>query len=192
VPPRTRRARQIRRSACFATWKYSGELSVQADMTSQRMAFALAAALAPVACSAQPPGGPSSDDASAESDRPGPLTKPDASEISDDAAHMGADSPASIDSPASTEGGVDGSTGGGGLAGFCADYIACGGTQYASAQDCINAALAYWGACRKPELDTFSDCMMTLPCSEWVGGYIPGDTPCATQWAALENAPACQ
>ena len=83
-----------------------------------------------------------------------------------------------------------GSTGRTGLEGFCDYYKECGGTYYATAQDCIDATLGYWGECRRSQLDAFGDCMMAeVECSEWNPDvYNPANTPCADEWSAVQNA----
>lgn len=84
-------------------------------------------------------------------------------------------------------------TGGGGrtgLEGFCDYYIECGGSYYSDAQDCIDASLAYWGECRRPELDAFGDCMLAeFTCDSWnPDTYNPSGGACGEEWAALGNA----
>jgi hypothetical protein len=79
-----------------------------------------------------------------------------------------------------------------GLAGFCDHYFECGGTRYATAQDCIDDAASYWGACHRPLLDAFGECMRTIRCAGWdPDAYNPASTACASQWRDLRNAPAC-
>jgi len=78
-----------------------------------------------------------------------------------------------------------------GLAGFCDHYKECGGSYFSTAQDCIDEGLDYWGSCRSVQLDAFSDCMIAVSCAEWGDptAYDPRQTPCASQWMTLENAP---
>ncbi len=84
-------------------------------------------------------------------------------------------------------------TGRTGLEGSCDKYKACGGSYYATAQACIDAAVGYWGTCRKPQLDAFGDCMRMQDCSlAGSDGYIPSQTPCAQQYKDLASAPACK
>ncbi len=80
-----------------------------------------------------------------------------------------------------------------GVEGYCDRYKVCGGSYYATAQSCIDAAVGYWGACRKTELDAFGDCMRAQDCSiAGSDGYIPSQTPCASQYSTLQAAPACK
>ena len=83
-----------------------------------------------------------------------------------------------------TSTGAGGATG---LEGFCEHYFECGGSYYADVQACVDEAVAYWGECRRPELDAFGDCMIGVSCEEWGNpeAYDPASTPCARQWQAV-------
>jgi hypothetical protein len=91
------------------------------------------------------------------------------------------------------DGGATRSDGGGGtttkasgLEGFCEHYFECGGGYYADVKDCVDASEGYWGACRRPELDAFGDCMMKVACKDWSpDAYNPASTPCADAWKAV-------
>jgi hypothetical protein len=86
-------------------------------------------------------------------------------------------------------GGDDDSSAASGLEAFCAHYLECGGTYYASAQACVDASLAYWTACRRPELDAFGECMKDLDCATWnPDAYNPASTPCASEYQDLAAA----
>tara|TARA_R110002073_G_scaffold3074_2_gene20567 strand:- start:7522 stop:7989 length:468 start_codon:yes stop_codon:yes gene_type:complete len=77
-----------------------------------------------------------------------------------------------------------------GLAGFCDHYFTCGGSYYASTQDCIDASIDYWGDCRQATLDAFGDCMMGIDCSDWnPDAYNPASTDCSEEWSDVEQAP---
>ena len=81
-----------------------------------------------------------------------------------------------------------------GIDSFCRRYVECGGTYYADSQACLDETFNYWGDCpdRRAALDAFGACMSELACSEWnPDAYNPGSTPCAEQWADLNNTPAC-
>lgn len=103
-------------------------------------------------------------------------------------------SPGAGDEGRDDGGGGTGSDGGGGgtttkasgLEGFCEHYFECGGSYYADVKDCIDASEGYWGACRRPELDAFGDCMMKVECKDWSpDAYNPASTPCADEWKAV-------
>ena len=73
-----------------------------------------------------------------------------------------------------------------GFAGLCEHSEDCGGTYYATVQDCIDATIEYWGECRCPELDAFGNCMLSVECDGWdPDAYDPEDTPCAAEWQAI-------
>jgi hypothetical protein len=85
-----------------------------------------------------------------------------------------------------SDGGGGGTTKASGLEGFCEHYFECGGGYYADVKDCIDASEGYWGACRRPELDAFGDCMMKVACKDWSpDAYNPASTPCADAWKAV-------
>jgi hypothetical protein len=116
------------------------------------------------------------------------------------AASSGGGSASSGGGSASSGGGTAG-TGGGtrssatGLAGFCQHYFDCGGSSYASVQDCIDQSYGYWGSCptRKAALDAYGDCMDAVSCADWgdPSAYLPSAGPCAQKWANLENSQPC-
>lgn len=82
-----------------------------------------------------------------------------------------------------------------GIEGFCEHYKKCGGTTYATAQDCVDDSLAYWGSCatRRAAQDAFGNCMLGLTCQQWgnPNAYNPANTPCASQWSALLQSTPC-
>lgn len=109
---------------------------------------------------------------------------------------LGGDGGGLIDGGGSSDGAVadSGSSGATGLEHFCQRYFVCGGTTYADVNDCVGQSLDYWGTCstRRAALDAFSECMANLDCSEYdPNGFIPGNTPCASLWTALQNTPPC-
>ena len=76
-----------------------------------------------------------------------------------------------------------------GLAGYCDYYKECGGTYYATSQDCVDASIEYWGDCRQAALDIFGDCMMNIDCSEWnPDAYNPAGTDCSGEWSEVQQA----
>ena len=76
-----------------------------------------------------------------------------------------------------------------GLAGYCDYYKECGGTYYATAQDCVDASIEYWGDCRQAALDIFGDCMMNIDCSEWnPDAFNPAGTDCSGEWSDVQQA----
>lgn len=97
--------------------------------------------------------------------------------------------------PGETDGGGGGGAGDGGgggpakatgLEGFCEHYFECGGSYYADVKDCVDRSESHWGACRRPELDAFGDCMMNVECKDWnPDAYNPASTPCANEWKAV-------
>ena len=81
-----------------------------------------------------------------------------------------------------------------GLERVCDRYIECGGSYYATAQDCIDASISYWGACpsRRAALDAFGDCMAAVSCDDYTPDtYDPASTACAGEWTDLQNAEPC-
>jgi hypothetical protein len=98
-----------------------------------------------------------------------------------------------------TAGGSSGTAGGSaaptGLTGFCQHYKDCGGNYYSTAMRCEEASLNYWGRCatRRAALDAYGTCMLGVSCSAWGNpdAYNPVGGPCASQWSALRNTPAC-
>lgn len=81
-----------------------------------------------------------------------------------------------------------------GLERFCEAYKTCGGTYYATAQDCVDATLSYWGSCpsRRTALDAFGECMADVPCDSYnPDTYDPGNTDCAAEWEDINDAAAC-
>lgn len=119
--------------------------------------------------------GPDSDVRRSESDTSQPGEQPDAVGQPD------------VGEPDVEDGGGTGPSPRTGNDGFCDFYKECGGTYYETAQECIDAGIGYWGECNKPRLDAFGDCMLReMTCDNWnPDGYIPGNTPCAEEWAAL-------
>ncbi len=98
-----------------------------------------------------------------------------------------------LDASKQSDDGGTPSSGRTGLEGSCDRYKACGGSYYGTAQACIDAAVGYWGTCRKAELDAFGECMRVQDCSlAGSDGYIPSQTPCAKQYATLASAPGCK
>ncbi|MFO0667936.1 MAG: hypothetical protein U0174_28550 [Polyangiaceae bacterium] len=104
----------------------------------------------------------------------------------------------SADSGSSSDGAFAGDTsstsaeGGGGapkstgLKGFCEHYFECGGSYYKDVDDCIQASVDHWKACRRPELDAFGDCMMGVECKDWnPDTYNPASTKCSSQWSSI-------
>jgi hypothetical protein len=117
----------------------------------------------------------------------------DTADTGDTAATGGSSTDAATSEPAPTDGpGVlPGETG---LDASCRRYVECGGTYYADAQACVDASLGYWGECpsRREALDAFGACMSELACDTYdPDAYNPGDTPCADQWAALNESEPC-
>jgi hypothetical protein len=107
----------------------------------------------------------------------------------DGSADGSPDAPATGDASTTNEGG----SGPSGLEGFCAHYFQCGGTYYKDVADCVDQGVSYWGACKRPLLDAFGTCMMQVPCTNWdPSAYDPNATPCAAQWSAIAQAPACK
>ena len=102
-----------------------------------------------------------------------------------DAASPGGDGAAPLD--------ASGGPGEVGLLGFCEHYKECGGAYYRSVQACIDASVNYWGSCRRPQLDAFGTCMLEVSCDDWGNpdSYNPAGGPCAAEWAAIGQAPAC-
>jgi|GEM_PF-1931325 len=78
---------------------------------------------------------------------------------------------------------------------YCAHAIeACGASYYDTAQDCYDAAVAYWGSCesRLNALDAFNTCMLDVPCDDYnPDSYNPSSTPCADEYAALGSSDGC-
>jgi hypothetical protein len=73
-----------------------------------------------------------------------------------------------------------------GLEGFCEHSQECGSTYYEDAEACVEASEGYWGACRRPELDAFGDCMMKVSCDDFnPDAFNPNATPCASEWKAI-------
>lgn len=124
----------------------------------------------------------------AEPTSAGPTTEtPTAPGETTDPGTTGTTAPAPTDGP----GVLPGETG---IDSFCRRYVECGGTYYADSQACLDETFNYWGECpdRRAALDAFGACMSELDCSEWnPDAYNPGSTPCAEQWANLNNTPAC-
>ena len=86
------------------------------------------------------------------------------------------------------DGGSEGPATRAGLAGFCDYYKECGGGYYATAQDCIDASIGYWGECRQAALDTFGDCMMGIDCADWnPDTYNPANTECSEEWSGVQQ-----
>jgi hypothetical protein len=76
-----------------------------------------------------------------------------------------------------------------GLEGGCAHAFECGSTYYDSVQDCVDAAIAYWGENCQDELDTFNDCVMTIDCEGWnPDAWNPALSDCADEWSALNES----
>lgn len=113
----------------------------------------------------------------------------------------GSEPPTTTDSGATnSDSGVvadSGDSGGSGLFGlqrYCQAYKDCGGTYYATAQDCVDASLDYWGSCpsRRDALDTFGECMADVSCDSYnPDTYNPNNTECSAQWSAIAQANAC-
>ena len=78
-----------------------------------------------------------------------------------------------------------------GLEGYCERYKECGGTYYATAEDCVDATLSYWGDCpeMRTALDAFGDCMMDISCDDYnPDSYNPASTDCADEWSDVYDA----
>ena len=78
-----------------------------------------------------------------------------------------------------------------GLEGYCERYKECGGTYYATAAECVEASLSYWGDCPEMQaaLDAFGDCMMAVPCEDYnPDSYNPASTECADAWSDVYDA----
>ena len=110
-----------------------------------------------------------------------------------------ADADAGTEAPDSGSGDGDGDAGTEepvlrfGLEGFCDHYKECGGSYDATAQDCIDRSMRYWGDCRRDLLDAWSECMKTIPCEGWnPDAYQPANVGrCEEEWQTLREADSC-
>ena len=78
-----------------------------------------------------------------------------------------------------------------GLDGYCERYKECGGIFYATAEDCVEATVDYWGDCPQMQaaLDAFGDCMIDIPCDDYdPDSYNPASTDCAAEWSDINDA----
>lgn len=78
-----------------------------------------------------------------------------------------------------------------GLDGYCERYKECGGTYYATADDCVEATVDYWGDCPEMQaaLDAFGDCMIDVSCDDYdPDSYNPASTDCAGEWSDINDA----
>ena len=81
-----------------------------------------------------------------------------------------------------------------GLERYCEAYKECGGRYYATADDCVEASVNYWGSCpsRRDALDAFGDCMTGVSCDDYnPDTYNPSSTECAQEWSDLGESDPC-
>ncbi len=119
------------------------------------------------------------------------LTACDTSSKDADTSAAEADADTDTDTDPSGYFDTDADVGATGLEGYCERYKECGGTYYATAEDCVEASLSYWGDCPEMQaaLDAFGDCMMAVPCEDYnPDSYNPANTECAEEWDGVYDA----